>query len=66
MSRIALIEVEEGNLEQINIPFTLYGVYQATASVKLKALYLKNADLRKQMSDVYKQIDELQASNETD
>ena len=66
MNRIALIEVQESDLENIKIPFTLYGIYQATASVKLKSLYLKNSDLRKQMSEVYKQIDKLQASNETD
>ena len=64
---IALIEIQEELLPAVGVPFVLYGVYQQGSSPKLKAAYLKLAELRKDMSLQYKIIDNLQESeNEQD
>ncbi len=57
---IALIEVEESELERLTIPFLLYGIYKKNASPKLKAAYLEMAQLRKDMAKQHKVIEDLQ------
>ena len=50
---IALIEVDENELERLKIPFSLYGVYNKNASKELKAAFLEMAQCRKDMSKIY-------------
>ena len=59
---IALIEIEESELERLKIPFLLYGVYQKNASPELKAAFLEMAELRKKMADKHQIILALQES----
>jgi len=61
---IALIEIEEKDIENIGVPFTMYGIYKDNASKKLKAQFLLIADLRKQMSEAYKTMSLLEESND--
>ena len=64
MPKIALIEILESDVELINVPFVLYGVYKENANKKLKAAYLKMTDIRKEMAEQYNKIRELEASND--
>ena len=57
---IALIEIEESELERLKIPFLLYGIYKKNASPKLKAAFLEMAQLRKDMSKQHQIIEALQ------
>jgi len=59
---IALIEIEESELERLKIPFLLYGVYQKNASAELKAAFLEMAQLRKDMAKQHQLIEDLQES----
>ncbi len=63
---IALIEVDESELERIKIPFLLYGIYQKNASIKLKAAFLEMAQLRKDMAKQHQIIEALQESEQDD
>ena len=58
---IALIEINEADIENLNVGFTLYGVYNHNASAELKASYLRMADHRKGMSEEYTIQRKLQA-----
>lgn len=59
---IALIEVNEDDVQKLGVAFVLYGVYQNSASKKLQAAFLKMGELRKQMSEQHKIIQALQQS----
>ena len=60
---IALIEIDEADIEKINVGFQLYGIYKQNASPKLKAAFLMLGEGRKIMSNAHKIIEELQESN---
>ena len=57
---IALVEIDEKDIEGLKCPFLLYGVYKKNASPKLKAAYLTMGELRKQMSEQHKIMESLQ------
>jgi len=63
---IALIEIDEADIEKINVGFTLYGIYKHNASHKLKAAYLMLGEGRKIMSEAHKTMKELQESEQND
>jgi len=63
MPRIALVEVNEEDIQNMGVPFVLYGIYKENASKKLKAAYLKMAAIRKEMGEQYKVIEALEESN---
>ena len=54
---IALIEINEADLEGLKIPFTVYALYNDSNSKKVRALYGELSAKRKEMSEVYKKID---------
>lgn len=56
---ILLIEVLEKDIENINIPYTLFGVVAKQSHAKARALFAKLNDQRKAMSETYKEIDKL-------
>ena len=60
---IALIEVKEEHLQDVGVPFILYGVYKTASNKKLSAAHRVLADLRKQMSNQYRIIEDLEESN---
>ncbi|GAG85272.1 unnamed protein product [marine sediment metagenome] len=61
---VALIEIDEKDIQKLGVPFTLYGIYKHNASKKLKAQFLLIADLRKQMSEAYKVMNSLEEAND--
>lgn len=54
---ILLIEVKESHIENINIPFVLYGRVAQKRGVKMRSLFALLNDQRKQMADTYRRID---------
>ena len=62
---IALIEIDEADIEKLNVGFTLYGVYKNNASPELKAAYLMLGEGRKIMSEAHKTMKELQESEQS-
>ena len=56
---IALIEIDEQEIEGLKIPFTLYALYNDSNTTKVRALYKELADTRKQMSEIFKKIDKI-------
>ena len=57
---LALIEIDEQDIERLNVPFTVYAIAPKPASKKLQAAYIKLAAIRKEMAEQYKVIDTLQ------
>ena len=54
---LLLIEILESDLVEINIPFVVYASVGKTGDKKLKALYAKLNQHRKDMADAYTEID---------
>ena len=63
---IALIEIDEVEIEGLKIPFTLYSLYNDGNATKVRALYKELADTRKQMSEIYKKLDKIKVEELTD
>lgn len=59
---IALIEINENDIEGLKIPFTIYAIYKDTSAAKIRALYKELAEKRKEIGNIYKKIDELKES----
>ena len=62
---IALIEIDEREIEGLKIPFTLYALYNNANSTKVRALYIELANKRKEMSEIYKKIDAIKGDEQT-
>ena len=56
---IALIEIDEAQIEGLKIPFTVYALYNDSNSTKVRALYMELSAKRKEMAEIYKKIDEI-------
>ena len=63
---IALIEINEVDIEGLDIPFTIYALYNDSNSTEVRALYMDLAAKRKEMSEIYKKIDKIKVDEQTD
>ncbi len=63
MANIVLIEINESDVENIGVPFTMYGVYHV-APAKLRAAWAELNESKKQTSELYKKMDKMLAVND--
>ena len=63
---LLLIEILEDDLVKINIPFVVYASIGKDGDKKLKSLYARLNETRKQMADVYQEIDQYYRKNYND
>lgn len=60
---IVLIEVREDHIENINIPFTLWGRLTTKRGLKMRSLFGQLTEQRRMMANTWKEIDSLFKEN---